>query len=679
MGNILINISKIVIIGHKCANMLIKEIHICNFRSILDEKLPCESLTSLIGPNGSGKSSFLRALELFYNPNAKYTVDDFYNQDNGHEITITITFVNLNENETKLFEKYIVNESLTIEKVLAWPPSKGNQKYYGNRPQNPDFDSFRNAAGGRLKAEYNRLLDIYHELPPYKNKEEAELTLQNWEGEYSDQCVRRRDEGQFFGFKEIGEAHLERFTKYIYVPAVRDASLDAEEGKDSSLKEIMDLVVRSRLLHKKEIIEFETETAEKYQKLMDPSNIKELQTLEKELSDTLSTYIMGAGVKLEWQTEDVSIPPPKANVRLIEDGYPSSVERTGHGSQRVYIVTMLQNLAIAQYPEQTDTDKRGIEDAESSNKSENMPNLIFGIEEPELYQHPSRQRHLFNILEKLAENGIDGSTVTTQIIYTTHSPLFVDIKQFDKIRIIRKEMVDSCKPGTTKVIFTNLDDVARVLEVAEGKKEGTYSGRTLEPRLQTLMTPWLNEGFFANVVVLVEGEEDRAVILGMSNSMGYEFEKMGISVIPCTGKSNLDRPTAIFQKLGIPVYTIFDSDKGEKNENPKNNHRLLRLFGQTEEDWPHKVSENFACFEKTLTNTFAEELGKDFYNSALDKCCKSYGYTKRGQACKNPKVISEILTRAISEEKSCETFIKIIDKIRRLQDPGISMDDDVPK
>ena len=31
------------------------------------------------------------------------------------------------------------------------------------------------------------------------------------------------------------------------------------------------------------------------------------------------------------------------------------------------------------------------------------------------------------------------------------------------------------------------------------------------------MTPWMGEGFFADVVVLVEGEDDRAAILGYAN------------------------------------------------------------------------------------------------------------------------------------------------------------------
>ena len=60
-----------------------------------------------------------------------------------------------------------------------------------------------------------------------------------------------------FGFKEVGEANLERFTRFILIPAVRDASEDAIEKKGSPLKEIMDFVVRSILSQKQEIVELQ--------------------------------------------------------------------------------------------------------------------------------------------------------------------------------------------------------------------------------------------------------------------------------------------------------------------------------------------------------------------------------------------------------------------------------------
>lgn len=98
---------------------------------------------------------------------------------------------------------------------------------------------------------------------------------------------------------------------------------------------------------------------------------------------------------------------PAANIKLIEDEYPSSVERTGHGLQRAFILTMLQHLAIAQSrPEEEKDDKdKTINESTGRESPLKVPNLIIGIEEPELYQHPNRQRHLANILEKLATGG----------------------------------------------------------------------------------------------------------------------------------------------------------------------------------------------------------------------------------------------------------------------------------
>lgn len=72
--------------------MIIKHVYVKNFRSILDESLPCDCLTALVGRNGAGKSSFLRALEMFYEPSAKVTAEDFYAEDTSQDIEIAVTF-----------------------------------------------------------------------------------------------------------------------------------------------------------------------------------------------------------------------------------------------------------------------------------------------------------------------------------------------------------------------------------------------------------------------------------------------------------------------------------------------------------------------------------------------------------------------------------------------------------
>lgn len=59
----------------------------------------------------------------------------------------------------------------------------------------------------------------------------------------------------------------------------------------------MDLVVRSVLAQRKEIIELQEGTQKQYEQIVDPTKLAELQTLEQDLSDTLKTYVPDAGVK----------------------------------------------------------------------------------------------------------------------------------------------------------------------------------------------------------------------------------------------------------------------------------------------------------------------------------------------------------------------------------------------
>ena len=100
--------------------MLIQKVHVKNFRSILDESLPCDSLTALVGRNGSGKSSFLSAIDLFYNPSAKITAEDFYSEDTTRDIEIAITFTGLSTEARNLFSAYIDNDAMTVVRVFSY-------------------------------------------------------------------------------------------------------------------------------------------------------------------------------------------------------------------------------------------------------------------------------------------------------------------------------------------------------------------------------------------------------------------------------------------------------------------------------------------------------------------------------------------------------------------------------
>lgn len=643
--------------------MIIQKVRIKNFRCIRDATLDCESLTVLVGQNGSGKSSFLKAIEMFYDPAAKYSEEDFYNRDTSEPILIEVTFSELTEVEKSLFATHLDGNGLTVQKELAWPLARGSQKYFGSILRNPNFQSIRTVSRVTEKREkYRELRTIQYpdlpDLPGSASTEQIEQVLKDWEQQHPDKLQRMRDDGQFFGFKEVGTAKLERYTRFLLIPAVRDASEDATEGKGRVISQLLDWVVRSTLSQREDIRQLREDVQKRYQEIVDPSRLEELQTLESKMNSTIAELAPGTLIQLLWQTDEApEIPLPKAEVKIVEHGYATAVERAGHGSQRALIMTMLQHLAAA---EMTPNEQAG------ENESV-LPSLIIAIEEPELYQHPNRQRHLSQILLRLVEKGVPGVAEKVQIIYTTHSPLFVDLKRFHHIRLVRRENPSGGEPKHVRVFQTTLEKVTREVERAEGVSEGSYVSEGLLARLHTLMTPWTNEGFFASVIVLVEGEDDRTAILGAAKAIGHELESMDIAVIPCMGKTNLHKTGAIFSSLEVPVYIIWDSDEGKKDGKPEDNHRLLRFFNYPVEDYPEKIEERFACFKIDLDSKIRDELGSDIYDKLLEHYKSEFGYDRKEQATKNPVVIQRILEDAFQQGKDCPTLRAIVQRIVELK------------
>ena len=652
--------------------MLIQNVQVKNFRSILNESLPCDSLTALVGRNGSGKSSFLSALELFYNPAAKVTPEDFYAEDVTQDIKIAVTYTELNAEAKDFFSAYIDNGSLTVVRVFPDPQSGRSSSYHGMRLQNPDFVNIRNAgAAMAIRNNYNEIRGKgkYAALPSVNSADAAKRELDDWETQNPEHCKLLRDGGQFFGFTQVGQGYLGRYTKFIHVPAVRDALEDATERRGSTVTELMDLVVRSALAKREVVEDFRRRTQDRYREIMNPMNLSELDNLSHDLSRTLQSYVPDTKVLLQWsELPDISIPMPQAEVKLMEDDYESRVERTGHGLQRAFIITMLQHLDAVRYVEPVPEDgaSEGTESDAGANNFQ-LPNLVLAIEEPELYQHPSRQRHLASVLLNLAEGAIPGVAENTQVIYATHSPLFVGLDRFDQIRVLRKVPREDGRPRTTQLKKADMEAVASELWLASARQGERFTADTLKPRLQSMMTPWMGEGFFADVVVLVEGEDDRAAILSFARSKKCDFDGLGITVIPCFGKSSLDRPLVIFRQLGITVYVVWDGDCGGNDAKPEDNRYLLRLLCKPEQDWPHFVADSSACFKVNLEKTLEDEIGRESFTQWLSEAQQEFGIDKKKHALKNPAVLEYVIDKAALNCKTSGSLERIVENIIALK------------
>jgi len=646
--------------------MKIKSVRVVNFRCLSDATLSCDDLTVLVGKNGSGKSSFLRALDIFYSPAAQYTEEDFYDRNTSQPIQIQVTFTDLSEREREIFRPYINGDALTVEKQLTWPRDRQSQKYYGMRLQNPDFKEVRTASSIAAKREaYRRLREqakyreSLPELPANVPGNRIDEELEKWEEKHLDQLTSTtREEGRFFGPREAEGASLEDFTRFIYIPAVRDAGLDAVEGKGSLITQIMDIAVRSSLSARKDLRQFEEEMQSKYREIF--SRADELERLAEDMTGTLRIFAPNARIQIRWRKEEeIEIPLPKASVQIEEDGYLFPVDRVGHGLQRAFVFAALSQLALAQQV-------RSASEEVDDKLGELLPHIVIGIEEPELYQHPSRQRHLAKVLLELASNGLPGVASGFQILYTTHSPLLVDLQRFHQVRMLRKEADPGTSfPGQTRVYQASIEQVTRDLEKAEGRSPGSFQSMGTVARLQTLMTPWTNEGFFAEKVVLVEGESDRAAILGQAALMGYDFESKDIAIIPCGGKNNLLKAAAIFKQYKIPVYVVWDSDMDKQNSNNiEVNRSIMRFFGYEPEDYPNRVESCFACFEKDLEAKLKEEISEEIYNRLCQECGQEFGFDRRDDALKNPLVMGKVLRRAKEElGRESHTLKQIVEKI----------------
>ena len=375
--------------------MKLQSMSISNYRCLKDIFVPFDSLTVLVGRNGVGKSCILSALRLFYNTNIQVSEHDFYNDDTSEDVSITLHFSDLTTSEKVTFKPYLEGNQLTVQKVISYSPPRFMQKYYGTRYRNKEFEAFRKAKGVELKKEYNKLKSKvqYKNFPSYTNKDEAEKVLEKWEIENKSHCNLVRDAGQFFGFQNVGTHRLEKNTRFIHIPAVQEASEQAIEQKGSVFEEIMELVVKSTLASSRVLEKLQEETEQRYKKVINPKRNKELKTLSGKLTTALKNYVPDSEVRINWlEASGVQIRVPQAYVTLREGECLSTVDRCGHGLQRAYILSLFQELATIQASTSMTE--------EESDENSDLPSLIIGIEEPELYQHPDRLRHFAQTLLK---------------------------------------------------------------------------------------------------------------------------------------------------------------------------------------------------------------------------------------------------------------------------------------
>jgi energy-coupling factor transporter ATP-binding protein EcfA2 len=668
--------------------MILKSAHIKNFRSARDVRVSFERQTAIVGPNGAGKSTILKAIDRFYGSSSHVSLEDFFNRNVDAPIEIALTFIELVPEEIAIFGNRVNNGEMTVVRVFEAKGGKNSGKYFGLTRGHPAFSVIRlaeNATAQRAAYTALRLSDpIYEVLGVIRRADEIEEQLTLWEAAHPDACDLIRDDGQFLGFTNVGNGSLKKSTSFVFIPAVRDAATDALDGKTSPIARLMELVVRSVIQKRQEIQDWQASASARYRELTNPANLTELGDLATALTSTLQNFYDETCVDLTWKpSADFEVPLPTALVSLSDAGYPAPVELQGNGLQRAFILTLLQHLATATILQDNDRasapETSGERDESSTVEAGVLnaltavipaipliPGLILAIEEPELYQHPTKQRHFARVLSLLAEGILPGVATKTQVIFASHSPYFVCMDRFDQVRLARRAHHAETGRKECALLEAELSTVVASLALTYGDQTGAWTAESLKSKLH-IVTPELAEGFFADAVLLVEGESDKAALRAAAVTKGIDLEAQGIAILQAGGKNNLDRPAAIFKTLGIPVYVVWDCDRKPNSIDDERANRALQvLCGVAANEVvgaASRLESNFACFEHNLEVMLRGEIDAAAYDAALTQAQADFGIRERKDAIKSSSVMKSVFGKLTPQGFRSVTLDGIIARV----------------
>lgn len=595
--------------------MRIVEIEVNNFRSLRAVKMPLDELTVLIGRNGAGKSSLLQALDLFFNPNAKYSEEDFYNRDTSKPIRIAIKFRLENDKEREEFQKYVINEDndhdyIKVVKIMKFPASKSNQSYHGvvkSIPQFSNLPSRKEDLIERYKGLQKEFPDLPH-LGSKPTKKKILEALEEYKNSHPEKWEETLQEDQFFGYKEVGHGKIDKFIKFLLVPAVKSVSEETEYKKGSIITELTQLIIEE---HIRSIPEF-NRLEKRYKHLLKSLEAhrktgkdKLFSELSNELTQILEKFAPNTQANISWgNLDDFKIPLPVPTVLVTEDGFETSAERVGHGTQRALLFSLLQYMTAKRH----ELNKMKNVGRDSDEKDQKLT-LLLVIEELELYQHPQRQKHLHKLFKDLAGNTFGGFNI--QVMYSTHSPFLISTDTFDSLRVFKKiKTQKSRKLRETKIYWYPQQELQKDL-----KRYGIDSPSKHVKKFTTTVNPVMSEGFFADKVVLVEGESDRAALEVVAEHNGVDLNGNNISIIPVGGKGNILTAYLMFNGFNIPTYPIWDLDLYPDEMNKK----LFSAVQYKTKRTPTSpiVRKNFAVFNKNLEDVIKNDLGEKNWGCCL--------------------------------------------------------------
>lgn len=530
--------------------MRLVRLNIRNFRSIRKiEVLRVEPLQGFVGENNAGKSNILRAIDCFLSAGSRgMTPDDFYDPD--QQAILEAEFSGLSDSERKRLRTYLIGDRLILQKRLAIIQDERSGKmkvtaeYHGYRAEPRDWwlsitkvieKKGRRPKWAEIATEYGILDYVRGEDGKVsKTSYEAGLTKLLYEREDIEYDAPELGQTQALGIQQNLLATLPEF--YL-LPAITDYSDEIDRRSSSTVFRRLMADLADRIMRADPRYGEIEATLTKLRQLLNPAvdgeepqRIEALSSVEISLRDTIKRLMPSVDrVQLAVEVEESRDIFSKGVTIKVDDGVLTDVLAKGHGMQRSIVFALLQMLI------------------KSGQQQEDARPIILGIEEPELYIHPHAQRLIYGVLKEFAgmTNDADQALGKDQVIYSTHSPAFVDISRYERIAVVRKE------PAAGTIIRQCAVGVLGTVEERKGFKLLTSFGLKH------------NELFFARDCIIVEGPEDEVGIISTARKLGVIADlpdEIGLSIVVADGKGDIPKFQKVLNAFGFDYGVLVELD-----------------------------------------------------------------------------------------------------------------------
>ncbi|MGW6978835.1 ATP-dependent nuclease [Streptomyces sp. NPDC054932] len=376
--------------------------------------------------------------------------------DGSERISVEVEFDGLSDFDRTALGRYAPDDADTVSIWRTW--EDGADKITGKALAYAPFEEVRSVAGGAIpkRRAYNELQDRAPGLglPSVGSEKTVNEAMLAWERDHRDQLTEAKiEDTHFFGF--AGQSKLAQLIDFVFVSADLRAYEEADDQKASAVARILDHAV-DRTEADTQLGEIEENAQLARQLVHDNVYGPALKDVSAALSAEVAKLTVGRQVVV---TPTVRAPRPAKTafqVSIKDGAAETSVSRQGHGFQRALIIAALKYLADRRRP------------------LSGSRTLCLAVEEPELFQHPPQARTFAKVLRELVTSSPSGRT---QVMYATHSPVFIDPARHHQVRRLTRDA--GAEYPVTRVRQVTEDELCRSLEglvKAEAVRRRTRTG-----------------------------------------------------------------------------------------------------------------------------------------------------------------------------------------------------------